>query len=199
MEVHRQHICRLANSEEHLKEFLQDFNVFHPIIKFTTEWSRESVMFLDVKVIRDGNLMVNDLYSKLTDTHQYLHCHSCHPSHCKKSIAFSQALRLLRLSAKTTDYERHVKELQGYLVERGYDGGEIQKQINAATKRTGEELSILWVTNIEQVMPLVVMFHPHLPHLMLILHDHQCVINTSMHLKGALPRPLLLPIATPQS
>ena len=33
---------------------------------------------------------------KPTDTHQYLEASSCHPSHCKTSIPFSQALRLNR-------------------------------------------------------------------------------------------------------
>ena len=175
------------HGDEHLKEFLQEINVFHPTMKFTT-WYRESVTFLDVKVICDGNRLDTDVYTKPTDAHQYLHCRSCHPSHCKKSIAFSQALRLRRICAKTTDYERHVKELQGYLVERGYNGEEIQKQINVATKRTREELFIPCMKNIEQVMPLVVMFHPDLPHLTCILHDHQCVINTSTRLKGVLLR-----------
>ena len=150
-----------------------------------------------MKVIRDGNRLVTDLYTKLTDTHQYLHHRSCHPSHCKKSIAFSQALRLQGICGNTNDYECHVKELQGYLVKRGYDLQEIQKQINASTKRTREELLIPQVKNFEQVTPLVVTFHPDLPHLTRILHDHQCVINPSMRLKGALPRPPLVAYCHP--
>ena len=97
------------HSEEHVKEFLQEIHVFLPTIKFTAEWFLESVTFLDVNVIRDGNRMVTDLYTKLTDTHQYLHHRSCHPFHCRKSIAFSQALKLQRICTKTTNYECHVK------------------------------------------------------------------------------------------
>ena len=44
----------------------------------------------------------------------------------------------------------------------------------------------------KQITPLVVTFHPDLPHLTRILHDHQCVIDISPCLKGAFPRPPLV-------
>ena len=96
-----------------LREFCEEINSFHLTIKFTAEWSRKSITFLDTTVIRKGNCLVTDLYTKPTDTHQYLHCCSCHPSHCKRSIAYSQALTMRRICSSTTDYERHVKELKG--------------------------------------------------------------------------------------
>ena len=46
--------------------------------------------------MKKGNQLVIDLYVKPTDIHQYLHASSSHVSHCKKSIPFSQALRLNR-------------------------------------------------------------------------------------------------------
>ena len=39
-----------------------------------------------------GISLVTDLYTKQTDNDQYLHQWSCHPSPCKSSIAYSQAL-----------------------------------------------------------------------------------------------------------
>ena len=41
----------------------------------------------------------------------------------------------------------------------------------------------------EQVTPLVVGFHPNLPNLTCILHNHHCVINTSPQFSGAIPKP----------
>ena len=185
------------HGEESLITFLEEINLFHPTIRFTAEWSRESVTFLDTKVIRNGDSLVTDLFTKPTDTHQYLHRRSCHPSHCKKSIAFSQALRLRRICSRSTDYERHVQELKGYLIDRGYEGEEVQRQIDKATRIKREELLGSREKKIEQVTPLVVTFHPDLPHLTHILNDYQCVISTSPRLSGALPKPPLVAYRRP--
>ena len=99
------------HGEENLPFFLTQMNLFHPTIKFTAKWSRESVTFLDTKVMRDRNCLVTDLYTKPMDTHQYLHQRSCHSSHCKSSIAYSQALRLQRICSRSTDYQQHMAEL----------------------------------------------------------------------------------------
>ena len=40
-----------------------------------------------------------------------------------------------------------------------------------------------------QIIPLVVDFHPDLPHLMSILHHYQCVIDTSPQLKKNIIKP----------
>ena len=55
------------------------------MIPFTAEWSKESVVFLNTSIIREGDKLITDLY---------LHRWSCHPSHCENSITYSQALRL---------------------------------------------------------------------------------------------------------
>ena len=58
------------------------------------------ISFLDVEVIKKGNQLVADLYIKPTDTHQYLHASSCHVFYSKKSIPYSQGLRLNRICSK---------------------------------------------------------------------------------------------------
>ena len=78
-----------THGEEKLIKFIDDNNGYHATIKFTAEWSREFVTFLDTRITHDGNHLVTDLHTKPTDTHQYVHLPSCHPSHCKASIAYS--------------------------------------------------------------------------------------------------------------
>ena len=74
-----------THGESHLKEFLQQINQVHSTIKFTAEWSFDSVTFLDVRsILKDGSIQT-DLYSKPTDIHQYLAMDSCHPRHCKQA------------------------------------------------------------------------------------------------------------------
>ena len=72
-------------------------NKKHPTIKFTAEWSKTQINFLDVTVYLENGNIKTDLYVKPTDTHQYLHSSSCHPYHCKKGIPYSQTLRLNRI------------------------------------------------------------------------------------------------------
>ena len=39
------------HGEDSLKQFIEIFNAYHPIIKFTPEWSKEEINFLDVNVM----------------------------------------------------------------------------------------------------------------------------------------------------
>ena len=43
-----------SHGEENLKKFINVKNSHHRTIKFTAEWSRESVTFLNTRVICDG-------------------------------------------------------------------------------------------------------------------------------------------------
>ena len=61
-----------THGRDSLENFLQRANSFHPTIKFTAEVSNEEHIFLDTKsCLVDGRIVV-DLYTKPTDTHQYL-------------------------------------------------------------------------------------------------------------------------------
>ena len=43
--------------EESLKEFINEINSFYPTIKFTADWSREKLNFLDVEAtLKNGVL-----------------------------------------------------------------------------------------------------------------------------------------------
>ena len=62
----------LEHGEDFLKQFIETFNAFHPTIKFTKEWSREEINFLDVNVRLRNRQLETDLRIKPTDTHQFL-------------------------------------------------------------------------------------------------------------------------------
>ena len=71
------------HGEELLKEFINKINSFHPTIKFTADWSKEKVSFLDVDVTLNNGVLSTELFVKPTETHQFLDPTSCHPYHCK--------------------------------------------------------------------------------------------------------------------
>ena len=93
--------AQFDNGHEALTRFMTHLNNIHDTIKFTYETSEETINFLDVQVSKNGEGGLNtDLYTKPTDAHAYLQYESCHPPHIKKSLPYSQAIRLCRICNK---------------------------------------------------------------------------------------------------
>ena len=109
-----------THGKEKLEEFLKDFNNYHPNIKLTHEFNKESIPFLDLKVSLSGGQLTTDLHIKSTDKHQYLHYTSAHPDHTKRSIDFSQALRVSRICYNKTYFGRHWDDMKSWLQTRSY-------------------------------------------------------------------------------
>ncbi len=76
------------DGEESLLEFKDYLNSVDDNIKFTMEYSREKVAFLDtmVHLNKEGDVWT-EVYTKPTDTHSYLHYSLAHPFHMKKEFA----------------------------------------------------------------------------------------------------------------
>ena len=98
----------------------RNFGRFHPNINFSHEVNKESIHFLDLNVrLSDGNIST-DLYVKPTDRHQFLHYTSSHPDHTKRSIVFSQALRVSRICSEKSESLKHLEKMKSLLLVRGY-------------------------------------------------------------------------------
>ena len=104
-------------------------NKNYATIKFTAEWSKTQIIFLDVTVYLENGKIKTDLYVKPTNTHQYLHSSSCHPYDCKTEILYSQMLPLNRICSDSTSIDRRCNDLEGWLLERGYKESEVRKQV----------------------------------------------------------------------
>ena len=107
------------HGEKALKKFLKILNSYHPTIKSTANYSREKISFSDVEIIKKGNQLVTDLYIKPTIfqyTNQYLHASSCHVFHSKKSILYSQALKLKRICSKNSFFDKRCNDLEIWLI-----------------------------------------------------------------------------------
>ena len=128
------------HGEEKLKLFLDHLNQAESSIKFTANYSQDSVEFLDVKVIRHGDTLITDLYIKPTDTHQYLHASSCHVYHSKRSIPYSQALRLNRICSEPSFFDLRCGQLKHWLLERGYKEKMVCDQIQRARRNKRNDL-----------------------------------------------------------
>ena len=63
--------------------------------------------------------LIKDLYVRSTGTHQYLDSSSFHTCHWKKSIPYSQALRLNRICSVNAFFDQKFNKLEHWLDEQG--------------------------------------------------------------------------------
>ena len=83
---------------------------------------------------------MTNLFVKPTDRHQLLDPSSSHPYYCKKGIPYSQALRLKRVCFDNKSFDKRCNNLEGWLMERGYNGKMIRKQILKAWEHFTNDL-----------------------------------------------------------
>jgi hypothetical protein len=121
-----------TQSDEELQNFLSRANNLHPSIKFTHEISNTTISFLDTSSSLSEGELSTDLYSKPTDTNQYLWPISCHPPHVTKSIPHSQALRIRRICSTDKSLKKRLGQLKNHLKRRGYKQSIIKKGFNKA-------------------------------------------------------------------
>ena len=107
-------------SRVELQRFINFVNNFHPALQFTWEISETSVSFLDILVSINGNLLSTSVFYKPTHSHSYLLFSSSHPNHTKRSIPFSQFLRLRRICSEDEDFQAKSLEIRHFFVQRGY-------------------------------------------------------------------------------
>ena len=112
--------CIWQHGEEELNKFFEFLNTRSHSIKFTMECSQTQVPFLDTLVKIVDNQIVSDLYCKPTDSHNYLLYSSAHPSSCKRSIPYSQFLRIRRICSDIKDFDKHAVDFAGYFLKRDY-------------------------------------------------------------------------------
>ena len=120
------------HGKENLIEFLNFVNGYHPFIEYTWKWSTKRLPYLDVMILVEDGRILTGVYSKPTDTHQYLHYGSCHPTHVKKGIPYGQALRMKRICSTKETYNRRLEMLRGNFEKRGFSKGFVDSQFNKA-------------------------------------------------------------------
>ena len=95
------------------------------------EYSEKQINILDVLVTKSDSSekLCSRLYTKLTDTHQYLHASSCHQAVYKISIAYGQEIRLKRICSDENDLQWKLVSLESWMVHRGYRAEKVRPEI----------------------------------------------------------------------
>ena len=128
-------------SLQELQDLIKEINSVHNTIKFEVNFSRSEVHFLDTTVtITPDRSIKTSLYQKPTDKHNFLHYKSYHPSSTKKSLPYSQSLRIRRICTSQNDYRSATAELKEQFKARGYNEIQVSQAIQKASDQDRMEL-----------------------------------------------------------
>ena len=188
-----------THGSDELSKFLDYMNTYHDTIKFTMDSSSEKIVFLDtiVKKSKTSNRLLVELYTKPTDTHNYLHFKSFHPSHTKRCGLYSQFLRIRRNCTLLSDYDSHSQMIKSKYIQRGYPESLIE---NSRIKARNYDRDLLIKPKISSednndnktnVIPLILTYHPSNQQVHKIIMDNWGILQYSEICRNALPvRPL---------
>ena len=110
------------------------------VVKFKFDFSFQQVEFLDLRTsIENGKLKTN-LYVKETNKQNFLDFNSNHPQHCKNSIPYSQALRVIERCTSPQDRDSHLSNLKSKFEDRKYPEDLVCKQFDRALKKERNDI-----------------------------------------------------------
>lgn len=144
-------------TKENLEKFIQEFNNFHPSIRVTSTISEDCINFLDISIL-NGDTLSTTVFYKETDSHNYLNFRSFHPDHCKRSIPYSQFLRLRRLCSDEEDFARKTEEMKGFFRLCGYPANIIANNLRKCETVTREQSLTHTKKTESSKIPLVLMY-----------------------------------------
>ena len=179
--------------EKELLQFLKWLNEQHEAIKFTWNYGKSQIPYLDVSLsIVDGRL-VTDLHVKPTDANMLLPFHSSHSRHCMRSIPFGQSLRLRRICSTDELFHKRSEGLKQKLMKRGYPKTLLEAAITkVANMPRGDTLSYRGKTQSQERVPVVITHNPTHPPLGRWLKELMPTLHQNRRMKKAVPHPPII-------
>jgi hypothetical protein len=159
-------------------------NNLHPKLKFTSEHSKESLVFLDVTVLKTANGIKTQIYQKDTDIDTILPYDSSHPRHTVKSIPFNLARRIKTLTDDAETAEFKLLDPQDRFLRCGYPPGVVRTAVNNACNLSTKELrSQKSNKDKDQVLTFVHTYDETLPQLVPLIKETISRIYTGKGLR----------------
>ena len=129
------------NTEDQILNSFTEYlnsNILENKIKFTMETSSQELVFLDTKVDLKNGYLVPEIYSKPTDSHEYLNPKSCQTPQVTLNIPYSVALRVRRNCSDRDPGDRmfinNMVKYKAYLIESGYESDQIDEHFIKVAK-----------------------------------------------------------------
>ena len=156
-------LCFWLGDEDELANFISQINSMHPTLKFTYEWSKQEINFLDLTLYKEERFKRTQIldikcYSKPCDTFQYLSRDSSHPNSCFTGMIKGEALRYIRNSSSETEYTHKLDFFISKLLTRGYEKSEVLKCL-AGISYKRRNVYLEEVPKISNEIPLVFCTH----------------------------------------
>ena len=110
------------------------------IIKLKCNFSNNDLEFLDLRIKIVGGRLETEIFVKPTNLQLFLDYKSNHPTHCKDSIVYSQAVRVVERCSQPDSAVLHLETLKNKFVERNYPTDLVEKQITKAKSKDRKEI-----------------------------------------------------------
>ena len=163
--------------------------------------SRESrsADFLDMTARLVAGRISTDLYTKSTDTHQYLLPTSNHPPHIHRHLPYGLAIRLRGIVSDDAILEERFKELTAFLVNRGYAESLVHRQLEKA--RNKSRLDVLQSTKKTEStrVPFVCTWDTCFPDVNSLLGLAFPILQSDDRLRELFPEPPLVSYRRPKN
>lgn len=191
---YRDDILLYKGTRTELCNLVENLNASHEFFKFTAEISSEEVTYLDLKIFkgerfRSCGILDTKVFTKSTETYQYLDRNSAHPLATFKGFIKGEVLRYARLCSNISDFQEKKDSFIEKLLMRNYSRDEIESA-TSAIKHT-ERSALLTTEPKTKVPPLVfkVTYTPHVrtTHIKNALTKHWYLISEHEQLKKLFP------------
>ena len=197
---YRDDILLLYNgTPRELEQLVNRMNEIHNFLKFTVEISDTELTYLDLKIFkgprfRTNGLLDTKIYTKPTETFQYLDRKSVHPLATFKGFIKGEVLRYARLCNNETDFIEKRNAFTEKLLLRNYGKEEIATAIKGINYKNRTQY--LTTTPKQKVPPLVfkLIYTPHIKtqHLKKALLKHWHLISEHPKLSELFPNEPIL-------
>ena len=179
-----------THGEEELNDFVKYVNSVHHTIKFTCNYNREAVEFLDTRVILDPTTyeLFTTLYTKPTDTRDYLFHTSAHPLSTKNGGPYGQFLRLRRICTKDYDFNMESRALFLAYRKGGYPKHILEEHFHKGSLFNQDELLDIKIKEKSDRQVFVTTYNPANPNLMGIIKNYWPILHTSRTLAKIFPQ-----------
>ena len=155
----------LRSSQISSEELLLTLNSINPSIRFTMEYSKDQIPFLDILIKRNENGIWVDLYHKPTDTQRCLPFTSSHPNHCKRNIPFCLARRICTIAENNAEKLKNLENLKTNLSKYHYLDSLIKQGFQKALSILQKDLRKPRKPSNGNILPFITTFSPNNPNI----------------------------------
>ena len=152
--------------------------------------SPASISFLDVQVSRStGQVLQTSVFWKPTDRNNFLHSKSYHPPSMKKSLPYSQFLRMRRICSTEVEFEGQANILYDRFISKGYDKINLDSCLNRVRIKERESLFKKKETTSENRIVLSTTFSPLSSEVKSIVKKHWHILSSNSQIGQSFKNP----------